>query len=133
MQFKTKLMSGIVVLCILSFVAGFMVNKGFAASQSVIGKATITKGTKLDGVIGYPPNITTFNFIAFKDQTLYITEQVEPIPDKHPGGYVLDGSGFSHDCPFHGEEIIGTKEGSIVMIGLPMRLVADGTVKIELF
>lgn len=133
MQFKTKLISAIIVLCVLSFVSGFAVNKGFAAGQTVIGKATITKGTLLNGVIGNPPNITTFNFNAFKDQTLYIIEKVEPIPDKHPGGYVLDGSGFSHDCPFHGEEIIGTEEGSIVMIGLPMRLVADGTVKIELF
>lgn len=133
MQFKTKLMSGIVVLCILSFVAGFVVNKGFAAGQTVIGKATITKGTLLNGVLGNPPNITTFNFKAFKDQTLYIIKKVEPVPDKHPGGYVLDGSGFFHDCSFHGEEIVGTEEGSIVMISLPMGLVTDGTVKIELF
>ena len=111
MQFRTKLTMAIALLCALSFVAGICVNTGFAQpaakSQKVYGKLTIKKGTELGGMAVVAQGVMTpFQFIAFKDQTLYITQILEPVEGKHSGGYLLDASGFSHDCPAHGEETI---------------------------
>jgi len=127
MNFRTKLTSAVVVLCVLSFVASVCV---FAAEGTkVLGKATITKGTTLPGMsmINDTQGLG-FTFVAFEDQELYIIDKVAADPGIHKGGYILQADGFQHACPTHGLETINM--GKIV---LPIELVEDGTITIILY
>lgn len=114
MNFRTKAMSFIVALCILSFAGGFCIANAGEATK-VIGKANIKKGTELGGMVILGQGVSTgFVFVAFEDTTLYLTEKVDPIEGEHSGGYLADASGFPHHCPTHGKEVMGAG-----VIGLP--------------
>lgn len=135
MNKKFSLKLAIVSLTIAALaLAGLVyeVNSTYAAegtATAVIGKATITKGTEIGGLVTLGPGeVTGFIFTAFEDQELYIIEKIEPKAGVHNGGYILDASGFAHDCPHHGKEVIED-----ATIGLPIEMVNDGTVVIILF
>lgn len=127
-----RITTAIIIACALSFVVGPIISNVFAGPpqipMKVLGKATIKQGTTLAGVLMLAPNqVTGFQFTAFKEQTMYIVEVVKP-EGKQQGGYVLDGSGFSHFCPVHGEEVMESG-----MIAVPQSKVDAGDVIIELF
>lgn len=95
----------------------------------VIGKATIKKGTVLPVIMVTMMGGRTVGIVkAFKGHELYILKKLPAKAGVHRGSYMLDGEGFAHDCPTHGEEVIGP---SIIL--LPIELVETGEVTIELF
>jgi len=123
-----RITTAIIVVFVLTLIAGFCVNEGLTAEQKVIGKATIKAGTVLPGAISVMPGqMSTFTYISFKDQDMYIIDKIEP-KDDNPGGYVIDITGFSHRCPAHGEEVIDNG-----MAGVMQPKIDDGSVIITLF
>ena len=117
-----KLISMIILLCVL-------VGSVSATELPVIGKATIKKGAELPIIVMVTPTRPMPGMVkAFEDQVAYVLEKTEADPGVHRGGYILDGQGFVHDCPTHGRELMG-----ISVIILPIELVEDGSVEIELF
>ena len=129
MNKKASIKIAIVCLVIAALACPGLV---FAADKgiTVIGKATVKKGTVLSVLVsGRNSGAPLFGTAkAFEDQELYIVNKFSAKPGVHLGGYTLDGEGFAHDCPTHGEEVIGP---SIIL--LPIELVETGEVTIELF
>jgi hypothetical protein len=114
--------SVVILLCVLAVSVSAM-------ELPVIGKATIKKGTALPMILMVTPTRPVPGMaIAFEDQVVYITAKMEAEPGQHRGGYVIDGQGFSHDCPAHGKEVMG-----MAMIVLPIEEIESGNVTIELF
>lgn len=131
MTFRTKLMSTIVALCVLSFIGGICIANAQDQGTKIIGKAHIKKGTTLGGAIELAPGVMSeFLFTAFEDTTVYITEKVAPVPGTHSGGYLAQADGFPHRCPTHGKEPMGKG-----MIGIPNDQIKaePDNIKIELF
>jgi len=98
-----------------------------ASSTKVIGIATVKKGVILPIVLYLPTGPTNGLVQAFKDQELYIEAKL-PADGEHRGGYILIGSGFEHDCPVHGKEVMGDS-----MVVVPIEEVESGNVSIKLF
>lgn len=98
-------------------------------AETVIGKAHVTKGTELGGVLIFNQQAIPFVFCAAEDQDVYILEVSPPLEGVHRGGYVLEGEGFIHMCPEHGREIMP----ELSTIGLPIEMIEQGIVSITLF
>lgn len=95
----------------------------------VIGKATIKDGASFPIVEINKTGSTSLGVIvAAGDQDLYILNKFAPEAGKHRGGYLLDGEGFVHNCPVHGEEKMGAS-----LIILPIEFVEQGKATIQLF
>ena len=139
---KNILMFVVCILCALSFFGGFAINEAWGQEapaqeeepklhkgQKVIGKAYIKKGTAFGGILflGEGLFIPT-SFVAFEDTEVYLFRKDPPAPGVHDGGYIADGENFPHDCPQHGREPTGPS-----IFGIPIGMVKDGTVKVELF
>jgi hypothetical protein len=136
MTFRTKMMSIIVALCLLSFLGGALIANAQDTATKVIGKATIKKGTELGGAVMVGPGMSKgFLFVAFEDTTVYLIEKVAPKEadaegPAHNGGYLAESDGFPHTCPVHGREVMGPG-----IIGIPNDQIkaSNGAITITLF
>jgi hypothetical protein len=101
------------------------------AADNVIGKAHIKKGTDVAVFIPVPGQegvYMPFNGTAFKDQTFYILEKIKA--NDGSIAYKIDGHGFSHDCPAHGEEIFNV---DLIIIVIESQPDFEKNIKIEIF
>ena len=109
MNKRTSLIASIVFFALAALALVGIVTEANATPMKVVGTATIPSKIILSGILPLDDGtFTAFTFKSYSEQVLYIVERIEAKTIKGsgamPAGYIMDASGFKHDCPTHGLE-----------------------------
>jgi hypothetical protein len=103
MHFTRSQKIGLLIAVALITLSLILPNLSAASEVKVVGKVHLKKGAEVLTLVPAGGNqYVPFQGKSFKAQTFYI---LEVTTHNKITGYKIDGQGFSHDCPAHGEEI----------------------------